>query len=115
MSKTKFVQRPTKRLYAVTQLGRYYFDSLHERAFQGFFPHFYGFLLALIFNTRQTPKDIQKSAMLYKKTVEYKLDLLANGQVNCRATYSDSQAILSERLSLYLEKRIGLFTAEKDG
>mgnify|MGYP006426286027 FL=1 len=113
VSKTKSGQRPTKTSYSVTQLGRDYFDSLQEKAFKGLFPHFYGFLLGLIFNTRQTPKDIQIFAKSYKKIVEEKLKELIEGQASCRCKCPDSPPILAERLSLYLEQRTGLFNAEK--
>lgn len=53
---------PTKVIYEVTEQGRELFDTLQAEAFLGLFPHFYGFKVALKFNTRRSPEEIRQFA-----------------------------------------------------
>lgn len=53
---------PTKTLYSVTKSGQQLFDTYQAEAFKGLFPHFYGFKLALKFNSRRSPEEIEQFA-----------------------------------------------------
>ncbi|AFH65527.1 PadR family transcriptional regulator [Paenibacillus caseinilyticus] len=55
---------PPKTMYEPTEAGRRYFDSLQELAFEGLYPSFYGFKLALKFNMRRSPEEIRSFADL---------------------------------------------------
>ncbi len=49
---------PHKTIFQITAKGKEVFDSLQEQAFLGLFPHFYGFKIALKFNTRRSAKEV---------------------------------------------------------
>jgi DNA-binding PadR family transcriptional regulator len=53
---------PTKTIYEITDEGRRLFDTLQEEAFLGLYPRFYGFKIALKFNTRRSSDEIQQFA-----------------------------------------------------
>ncbi len=53
---------PTKTIFEITDFGRERFDTLQEEAFLGVFPQFYGFKIALKFNTRRTGREIWRFA-----------------------------------------------------
>lgn len=53
---------PTKALFDVTQTGQELFDELQAEAFLGLFPRFYGFKIALKFNTRRNSQEIRHFA-----------------------------------------------------
>ena len=53
---------PPKTIYALTDAGRRVFDTLQEEAFLGLFPLFYGFKLALKFNSRRSSEEIKHFA-----------------------------------------------------
>lgn len=55
-------QFPPKTIYALTEGGFQRFDELQAEAFLGLFPRFYGFKLALKFNTRRTAAEIAQFA-----------------------------------------------------
>jgi DNA-binding PadR family transcriptional regulator len=62
IGKTKVGRYPDKTIYQITVKGKQLFDELQEEAFLGLFPHFYGFKIALKFNTRRSAEDITKFA-----------------------------------------------------
>ncbi len=51
---------PEKTIYRATDYGRSLFDKLQAEAFNGLYPKFYGFKLALKFNRRRSPKEIKE-------------------------------------------------------
>lgn len=67
VERVKVGQYPDKTIYQITDNGKTLFDSLQEQAFLGLFPHFYGFKIALKFNTRRTIEEIREFA---KKAVD---------------------------------------------
>jgi DNA-binding PadR family transcriptional regulator len=62
VERTKVGRYPDKTIYQITDEGRELFDSLQEQAFLGLFPHFYGFKIALKFNTRRSADEITEFA-----------------------------------------------------
>ena len=60
VGQTREGQFPPKTIYEITDAGRQRFDELQEEAFLGLFPHFYGFKIALKFNTRRSVADIRE-------------------------------------------------------
>jgi DNA-binding PadR family transcriptional regulator len=63
VEQTKVGRYPDKTIFQVTKEGRELFDSLQEEAFLGLFPHFYGFKIALKFNTRRSAEEIEGFAV----------------------------------------------------
>ncbi len=59
VEKTRVGRYPDKTIFQITAKGRELFDSLQEEAFLGLFPHFYGFKIALKFNTRRSAAEIE--------------------------------------------------------
>ncbi|MCP4024292.1 MAG: PadR family transcriptional regulator [Desulfobacteraceae bacterium] len=51
-------QFPTMTLYEITDAGRQEFDKLQAEAFLGLYPYYFGFKLALKFNSRRTISEI---------------------------------------------------------
>ena len=62
MERTKVGRYPDKTIFQITAKGKELFDSLQEKAFLGLFPYFYGFKIALKFNTRRSAEEIKKFA-----------------------------------------------------
>jgi DNA-binding PadR family transcriptional regulator len=62
VEQTKVGRYPDKTIFKITAKGKELFDSLQEQAFLGLFPHFYGFKIALKFNTRRSDEEIKKFA-----------------------------------------------------
>ncbi len=62
VGQTKDGSFPTKTIFQVTDKGKDLFDALQEQAFLGLFPHFYGFKIALKFNTRRSNQEIKQFA-----------------------------------------------------
>ncbi|MGB3635716.1 MAG: PadR family transcriptional regulator, partial [Rubrobacteraceae bacterium] len=60
VDQTREGRYPTKTIFEITNLGRERFDALQEEAFLGVFPHFYGFKIALKFNTRRSGGEIER-------------------------------------------------------
>lgn len=50
---------PTSTLYAITGEGRKAFDKMQAEAFEGLFPNYIGFKLALKFNVRRSAAEIE--------------------------------------------------------
>ena len=55
---------PVKIIYSITDEGKKLFDKLQEEAFLGLYPQFYGFKLALKFNSRKTDLEIIEFAKM---------------------------------------------------
>lgn len=62
VEQTREGRYPTKTLFEITGEGRERFDTLQEEAFLGIFPQFYGFKVALKFNTRRSAAEIERFA-----------------------------------------------------
>jgi DNA-binding PadR family transcriptional regulator len=62
VEQTKVGRYPDKTIFQITAKGEELFDCLQEQAFLGLFPHFYGFKIALKFNTRRSAEEIKKFA-----------------------------------------------------
>lgn len=58
---------PTMTLYDITDEGRNEFDRMQAEAFEGLYPYYFGFKLALKFNVRRSAADIAEFA---KKAIE---------------------------------------------
>lgn len=61
---------PPKVIYEITDAGRQMFDSLQDHAFKGLYPDFFGFKLALKFNSRRTNAEIAHYAQQAVATIE---------------------------------------------
>jgi DNA-binding PadR family transcriptional regulator len=55
-------KQPEKTIYRITPEGEERFKSMQEEAFQGLYPQFYGFKLALKFNVHRTAGEIASFA-----------------------------------------------------
>jgi DNA-binding PadR family transcriptional regulator len=53
---------PTMTLYKINKTGQNLFDTMQKEAFLGLYPYFFGFKLALKFNSRLEANQIQKYA-----------------------------------------------------
>lgn len=62
VERTRVGRYPDKTIFQVTDEGRELFDRMQEEAFLGLFPHFYGFKIALKFNTRRSAGEIREFA-----------------------------------------------------
>ncbi|MHA2370706.1 MAG: PadR family transcriptional regulator, partial [Candidatus Hodarchaeales archaeon] len=62
VERTRVGRYPNKTIFQITTKGKALFDSLQEEAFLGLFPHFYGFKIALKFNTRRSAEEIKQFA-----------------------------------------------------
>lgn len=49
-------------LYKITESGQKLFDTLQAQAFLGLYPYYFGFKIALKFNSRLSPAQIHKYA-----------------------------------------------------
>jgi DNA-binding PadR family transcriptional regulator len=63
VAQTKEGRFPPKTIYTLTEAGRQQFDDLQAEAFLGLYPQFYGFKLALKFNTRRSAAEIAQFAI----------------------------------------------------
>jgi DNA-binding PadR family transcriptional regulator len=99
---------PTKTIYAPTDAGRAHFDSLQEEAFLGLFPQFYGFKLALKFNTRRSAAEIIHFAELAIARID--------GQLTAMDRYLRSLDAASPQYAydaFFIEHDRRLYAAEK--
>jgi len=83
--KTRTGLYPEKTIYKMTDYGKAMFDDLQAEAFLGLYPKFYGFKLALKFNTRRSPKEIKEFGEKAIRAIDEQLDLMD--------TYLNSSAI----------------------
>jgi DNA-binding PadR family transcriptional regulator len=61
---------PVKSIYRITAKGQKSFDKMQEEAFNGLFPYFFGFKIALKFNIRRSNKEIVKFAKQAIKRID---------------------------------------------
>lgn len=64
---------PVKSIYTITAEGQKGFDKMQEEAFNGLFPYFFGFKIALKFNIRRSNKEIIKFARQAIKRIDENL------------------------------------------
>ena len=62
VEQTRDGRYPEKIIYRITSEGQHVFDKLQEQAFLGIFPRFFGFKIALKFNTRRSAEEIGEYA-----------------------------------------------------
>jgi len=74
--KTRNGLYPEKTIYKMTDYGKVIFDNFQAEAFLGLYPKFYGFKLALKFNTRRSRKEIKQFGEKAIRAIDEKLDLM---------------------------------------
>jgi DNA-binding PadR family transcriptional regulator len=106
---TKVGRYPDKTIFKITARGRELFDSLQEQAFLGLFPHFYGFKIALKFNSRRSPEDIKKFAEKAIDVIDQQLkamdDHLSSLNKSSKLYKTDSFFIKHEKMLYGAEKK----------
>jgi DNA-binding PadR family transcriptional regulator len=109
VKQTKVGRYPDKTIFKITAKGRELFDSLQEQAFLGLFPHFYGFKIALKFNTRRSNKDIKKFAERAIDAIDLQLkamdDHLSSLDKSSKLYKTDSFFIKHEKMLYGAEKK----------
>ncbi|MFD2672966.1 PadR family transcriptional regulator [Marinicrinis sediminis] len=99
---------PAKTILETTESGKQYFDLLQEEAFAGIYPNFYGFKLALKFNSRRTNEDIQQFA----KTAISKIDRITD-QMNHHLAQFEDHSEDYQYDAIFIQHEKLLFEAEK--
>ena len=67
---------PEKTIFKITDHGKSIFDKYQAEAFLGLYPKFYGFKLALKFNTRRSAEEIKQFGEKALHAINEKLDLM---------------------------------------
>jgi len=109
VERTKVGRYPDKTIFQITAKGKELFDSLQEQAFLGLFPYFYGFKIALKFNTRRSAEEIKKFA-------ERAIDII-DQQFKAMDDYLsslDKSSMLYKTDSFFIKHEKMLFGAEKE-
>lgn len=99
---------PTSTIYKITDSGREEFDRMQAEAFSGLYPYYFGFKLALKFNTRRTAAEI---AAFAAKAIE-----IIDTTVAAMDAYLDSLEASDPRLQsdpLFIEHDKMLLSQEK--
>lgn len=107
---------PIKNIYSVTNKGEKLFDQLQEEAFLGLFPQFYGFKLALKFNSRKTNteiiefarKAILKIDSIIKKMSIYKGDSENDNNLFSNELFIEHDFLIYEQEKFWINKVIAL-------
>ena len=108
VEKTKKGLYPTMTLYSITDSGRVLFDKMQDEAFLGLFPVFYGFKLALKFNMRKTPSEINHTidkSLAVIDNIIYNLDKYIKVNKESLAHNNDIFFINHDKNLLYEEKK----------
>jgi len=106
--KTRTGLYPEKTIYKMTDYGKALFDDFQAEAFLGLYPKFYGFKLALKFNTRRSSKEIRQFGEKAIRAIDEQLDLMD--------TYLNSSAIpksVRDFDRFFIEHERMVFEAEK--
>ncbi|MHA2364578.1 MAG: PadR family transcriptional regulator [Candidatus Hodarchaeales archaeon] len=109
VERTKVGRYPDKTIFQITAKGKDLFDKLQEQAFLGLFPHFYGFKIALKFNTRRSAEEIKKFA---KKAID-----IINQQFKAMDDYLsslDQSSKLYKTDLFFIKHEKMIFGAEKE-
>jgi DNA-binding PadR family transcriptional regulator len=113
---TKVGRYPDKTIFKITIKGKELFDSLQEQAFLGLFPHFYGFKIALKFNTRRSSEDIKKFAERAIDVIEKQFkamdDYLSTLDKSSNLYKTDSFFIKHEKMIFEAEKEWILYAVK---
>lgn len=99
---------PVKTIYEITPQGRQLFDELQAQAFLGLYPNFYGFKIALKFNTRLTAEEIERVAEAAINAIDDQLTAMDHYLSQLEL---DSRQYQTDAFFIEHDKR--LFTAEK--
>jgi DNA-binding PadR family transcriptional regulator len=109
VEQTKVGRYPDKTIFQVTAKGKDMFDSLQEQAFLGVFPHFYGFKIALKFNTRRTAEEIEEFAIRAIEVIDQQFKAMDD-----HLSSLDKTSTLYKTDSFFIEHEKMLFGAEKE-
>lgn len=109
VGQTRRGQYPTKTIYELTDLGKQRFDALQREAFLGLFPQFYGFKLALKFNTRRSTEEIHFFAEQAIAVIDKKLS-----EMDTYLRSLDPKGKQYQYDSFFIEHDRRLFVAEKE-
>jgi DNA-binding PadR family transcriptional regulator len=101
-------KQPEKTIYRITSEGEDRFKSMQEEAFQGLYPHFYGFKLALKFNVHRTADEIASFA----ETAIEQIDEYVEAMDSYLHSLDDAQR--RERDAFFIDHDRRLFRAERD-
>ena len=100
---------PDKTIYQITAKGKELFDSLQEQAFLGLFPHFYGFKIALKFNTRRSAEEIKRFAERAMDVIDQQFAAMDD-----HLNSLDKSSMLYRTDSFFIRHEKMLFGAEKE-
>lgn len=100
---------PEKTIFKITTRGRSVFDKYQAEAFLGLYPKFYGFKLALKFNSRRSPKEIKQFGKMAINAIDEKLSQM-DKYVNSPALPKSAK----ESDGFFIEHERMLFKAERE-
>ncbi len=106
---TRVGRYPDKTIFQITAKGKVLFDSLQEQAFLGLFPHFYGFKIALKFNTRRSAGEIKKLAERAIDAIDQQFKAMDD-----HLSSLDKSSMLYKTDSFFIKHEKMLFGAEKE-
>ena len=109
VSKMKIGLYPEKTIFQITDHGKSIFDKYQAEAFLGLYPKFYGFKLALKFNTRRSPEEIKQFGKKAINAIDEKLGLMD--------MYLNSPALpksVKKTDGFFIEHERMLFKAERE-
>jgi len=109
VEQTKVGRYPEKTIFQITAQGKEVFDSLQEQAFLGLFPHFYGFKIALKFNTRRSSEEIQELAERAIDVIDQQFKAMDD-----HLSTLDKSSMLYKTDSFFIKHDKMLFGAEKE-
>jgi DNA-binding PadR family transcriptional regulator len=109
VERTKVGRYPDKTIFKITAKGRKLFDSLQEEAFLGLFPHFYGFKIALKFNTRRTAGEIK----IFAEKAIQRIDLQFKA-MDDHLNSLDKSSKIYKTDSFFIKHEKMIFGAEKE-
>ena len=109
VEQTREGRYPTKTIFEITDKGKERFDVLQEEAFLGVFPHFYGFKIALKFNTRKSRGEIEQLANRAVEAIDAHL-----AAMDQYLDTLDPSSHRHEEDSFFIEHDRRLYEAEKE-
>jgi DNA-binding PadR family transcriptional regulator len=110
VEQTKVGRYPDKTIFQITAKGKELFDSLQEQAFLGLYPpHFYGFKIALKFNTRRSAEEIKEFAERAIDVIDQQFKAMDD-----HLSTLDKSSIQYKTDSFFIKHDKMLFTAEKE-
>jgi DNA-binding PadR family transcriptional regulator len=109
VERTRVGRYPDKTIFQITTKGEELFDSLQEQAFLGLFPHFYGFKIALKFNTRRSAEEIKEFAERAIDIIDQQFKAMDD-----HLNSLDKSSMLYKTDSFFIKHEKMLFGAEKE-